>query len=487
MPADVTDLVGTVLMWDEAIRRAFEQLETHPDAHVRGVRFEELIQRLFHRARYRIIRNPGAARPRQTDLFARRGADNFLIETKWRKTPADVNDIDSMAARLYRMPSHVVGIFFSMAGFSDHAIEEVGRSRGRIILLFDGREIRQLCTDKANLRSMIRRKREHHLETGQVLLGITSAHWADNRGRRMASIPSPDITICDARGNIMPYVAGSGELGPVIFVQELPDVNWTIAQGSGVGFELRLNIRTRKDLVHVIDILNGVGWISAAGRYSIQQRNSAWYGAGAEGFLAALDALPARYAAANTEIHHTEEATYFDECEGGFFTLSMGIDTRERGKVWHADLSAQLPGIPLDLDPIRELVNAFDLEDVASFRPLNPEIAVRRRGWDAEQIRLEAIAFLCESSGEYVAGIVARNPFYGSRARSDATHAEDERLEGLDRMGFLVCRLSSWHQRSHAVDYYYLRDIHVTDTSSATVLDPVADWNAIEEHALMSR
>jgi Holliday junction resolvase len=87
-------------MWDQTLERDFERVEGQPNEQVRGRLFEDVIRKLFERSRFHVTRNAGAATPRQTDLFARRGDEEYLIEVKWRNTPTDVSDLGDLNDRL---------------------------------------------------------------------------------------------------------------------------------------------------------------------------------------------------------------------------------------------------------------------------------------------------------------------------------------------------------------------------------------------------
>src|SRR4051794_4015895 len=59
----------------------------------RGRSFERLVADLFRANHFDVRINPGAARPRQTDLLATKVAEVYLIECKWRSVKADIADI----------------------------------------------------------------------------------------------------------------------------------------------------------------------------------------------------------------------------------------------------------------------------------------------------------------------------------------------------------------------------------------------------------
>ena len=436
--------------------------------------FEALIQRLFEYAHFRVTRNAGAARPRQTDLVASHGNEDFLIEAKWQNDRVDIDDLDSLRSRLGRTASHVVGIFVSISGFTKTAIEGVGSDRTRIILLIDGSEIDDLFREPASLLALLRFKRERLIVDGQVLL-------SDSRRRRSGPapdrlvLPAPNMQIALPSGGTAGWIAGGGEFGRAVFVQELPDVTWASTHGTGVGFDLHIYASNREDIARVIEILRRMGWVSSAGRFAIQQSTTAWYGLGAAAFLDALDAWGERYATAVGTMHHTEEATYFDKWEDGFYTLTMGVQAGD-DRVWGVNFSARLPGVPLVTEPFYDLALALDTDTHTYFIPLlqgdNRHIHPTQR-----HVPLEAVALLRDPSEEWVTGIVARNPFRGSTPPSFEDVGEREELDQLRHIEFLICELSSWHHLDSPVGGYYLRRLHIGETSDATLIEVSADWD----------
>src|SRR4051794_35601676 len=94
----------------------------------RGRSFERLVADLFRANHFDVRINPGAARPRQTDLLATKVAEVYLIECKWRSVKADIADIDGLRARLRRTHG-AIGLFVGMAGFSGTAISDVADRR----------------------------------------------------------------------------------------------------------------------------------------------------------------------------------------------------------------------------------------------------------------------------------------------------------------------------------------------------------------------
>src|SRR5882672_690622 len=87
----------------------------------RGYGFEQLLFELLVENGFRVHRNAGMARPRQSDLVAQDAHQQFLIEAKARGKSIDCSDIDAMFARLARTPPDVVGVFFSLSDYTQPA------------------------------------------------------------------------------------------------------------------------------------------------------------------------------------------------------------------------------------------------------------------------------------------------------------------------------------------------------------------------------
>jgi hypothetical protein len=157
-----------------------KSLEKETNARRRGLLFEGVIADLFRTLRFEVQPNAGTARPRQTDLLAIRGNDRYLIECKWRATTADIDDIDSLRARL-RRAFGATELMISMAGFSGTAISDVSAHRDQPILLISGDELRNLGRLRGNgLLDLLWHTREALFTDGGRW--STSRRGADARG-----------------------------------------------------------------------------------------------------------------------------------------------------------------------------------------------------------------------------------------------------------------------------------------------------------------
>lgn len=405
----------------------------------RGRRFPQWVARAFEEAGYRVRESAGAARPRDTDILASREHD-YLVECKWTKRPADVDALDSLRARLRRTSGHVIGVFVSMSGFTQGAVDLVDAERDRLILMIDGAEVDRWIARGA-VSVLLRRKRQSLVTDGRTLFAGDASLWAIGVAAKPETWALPDTSLGDGVG-LTDWVQTEDGFDRVVFVEQIPDVDWTIAPGSGVGLDLDLPIETCDELWTALELLARAGWITRHGRFSINQSAATWHGWGAASFGAAVASQGARYKDLS-RIHHTEQATYVDHCRGGFYSLA--VDIRAHGeRIDYAHLSARLPGVPVDAPSDRLLVQAFDVEDQAVYRPLARREDTTQRNYRIEKIAIEPLRYTVEHSRwrvdeeRWVNGLVAENPLLGRR---------DPLLDGvshLSRLQTLVCHLSDW-------------------------------------------
>jgi hypothetical protein len=148
---------------EEMLGAIFARLRTTKKPKTRPKEFELLLQKLFRLSGFDAERDPPIARPRQTDLLARRAEQLYLLEAKWQRDPIDINDLDSFHARLLRAPRGTIGCFFSMSAYTRPAIDGATRLRstelgGHEVLLFDPSEVAALFGGRRRLNEAISTK-----------------------------------------------------------------------------------------------------------------------------------------------------------------------------------------------------------------------------------------------------------------------------------------------------------------------------------------
>ena len=440
----------------------------------RGRRLPALVARLLEGDGYNVRVDAKGARPRDADLIASRHPEAFLVEIKSGSTMTGIDVIDGHHARLLDMPTDVVGLIVSRAGFAEPAIRRVESRRVRPILLVDGAELEAMFSGMSRPSDMIEAKRTA-LVRDAVMRFFGDGPLVELPGEAdWWPLPSPDTQfVPPGRG---PVLTALGADSDVVFVDSIPDVDWTTALGVGASLDVDLNLRTFAHLRGAIELLRRNEWVTPHGRFAIHQLQASWHGAGASAFVDALEGQADRYAALpGLRPHGTETAVYFDQFGGGVYTLVMRVITGERPWIFETQLSLQLPGVPLDPSRIGHALKALGVDREAAFRALvdRPATTV---SFGVGAIPIEVVGDLVTRSeegfdGTWVGGLVIRNPFSETVAG-----LPDDAGQAFSQIDVIPCTLRSWFPLDRRPEAFWLQRIETVRTASALVVRAVADW-----------
>lgn len=93
----------------------------------------------------------------------------FLVEAKWHDERISMADLDSFAAKVGRKLDNTLGLFLSMNGFQDSAVQI--HSSGRpVMILMDGADLSAVIEGRVDLQELLRRKRQHAARTGDIFI-----------------------------------------------------------------------------------------------------------------------------------------------------------------------------------------------------------------------------------------------------------------------------------------------------------------------------
>lgn len=330
----------------------------------RGLELERFIAEVFRQHHFKVHLNPGVARPRQTDVLATKVTEVYLIECKWRRDKANIDDIDSLRSRLRRANGGVVGILVSVPGFSGSVLFDVEHHREQPILLLSGDELQLIASGFESLSNLLWRK-EALLADGRVLLDEPARKRSTNR--RLIALPPSESQFVFSNGRRSRVIECEGAFGQFVFTHELPDIDWTPAIGLGVTLDIAPDVEDQRGLLDLIDKLADLGWATPNARWSIQQSRRNWHGLGSAAFA---EELPRWQQRANMpKAHHSEEICYLDRCDGGFYTLTANLAAHKIRQTTMAALSFQLEGIPLDAGPLLHLCRSVGVHDACASGP----------------------------------------------------------------------------------------------------------------------
>jgi hypothetical protein len=462
--------------------REYERLRDHTSPQRRGYDLQALVGSVLGRSHFKVETKPRAARPRQVDLFASRGDTVYLIETKWRKDKADIDDVDSLYTRLEAVPPHVTGLLVSHAGFTESVLERVRHKSARPVILVTGKELEAALQWDGDFIGLLRQKESALLVHREVVIDTDVRPSRRVRKSKLnpRDLPASDRTFAFPDGTRSRWLSCGGDFGRFTFVSELADIDWVPGSGLGVTLDIRLSIRDQASFLDLLGQLAKMGWITPKGCWSIQQATTNWHGFGADALAEALHEWRRRYE--GLEIHHTEELCYTDECEDGFYSLVAQLSADSRRIAWTVELSFQLRGVPLDTGPYRELGAQFGLTDPVYFRPRSEASRIWGRPKGKFPV-VKPVAFIVllenllpgnENDDEWVSGIVVENPFVEGKGR--AKHHPQWVPNMVSDSEYLVCALRSWHTLHNPKSVYELWDFESAWTSDALVVRAMADW-----------
>jgi len=458
--------------------REFEALLDSRQKHQRGRDFEKLLVKLLHRDGFVARLNAGVAKPRQTDIYAKRFHEEYIIEAKWHDAPIDVSDKDSLKIRLDRVPSHLSGILFSMSGFTESAILDVENRREREIFLIDDYETYFLFSGKLGLAELLKRKRDFLRAQGKILFykeeETEREAWGDS-----LELPVTEESI-EINGKTSRSFAAHTCLGEFVFSSSIPDASWNQVGGPVVDFLIRVPGGTPESLRKMFGWLHQQFRLSGLGTFSIQQTNVSWFGIGVTEFIEELARQESRYRESGLkEIHHSEEVSYFDRFKEGFLALHGRSRSDSGGEVYSAELLIRLPGVPVDSRPYIELAEAAGEEQPYFIQPSYGNVYTKRL---EKRIPVKPLARIVNRSDDrepLVRGLVVENPFFNKpEDAKKLLRDEYSPLDQLSRISVLFCTLSQWHGVEDVVDEYYLRSIDASwGPGGLIIVQPSCLWD----------
>lgn len=404
---------------------------------------EDIVGRLAEQAHFQVVRNPGTASPRQTDLHLAYGPERYLVECKWTSHPAGTGEIDDVRVRLRRTAPGATGVLVSMSGFTAEAAAAAKSDRGWPVLLVDGSEVLDVLHDRELLRNLLEDKGKTLTVHGRVHLSgrAVTATWEHVRprpGRRTLHVVAPDGM---ERKWTPSSNRGYGVWTPALSLPD-PDWAWPTASGSVLA-RLDLDTGRGEPLRRTVRELTRVGWTGDDVPWTIRQSGTDFFGFGADGFLAAVDDWRVRGAVLANGPHHTEELSVLGHApDNGLWSLTGDVTAVGRRWVRRLQLVLCLEGWPLDREPVRRLAAALGAKGTPVFRPLTGPL-VERDHLHGNRPRLEPVARVLSrgtdhdgATDEWVVGLIVVNPFLAPSG--DDSHVTKVQLDDPSEGPFLA-------------------------------------------------
>ncbi|NNC03318.1 restriction endonuclease [Corallococcus exiguus] len=464
------------------------QLEKVSNQRIRGREFETYLYGLFYNGGFSVQRNPGTARPRQTDLIAKHRGQTLLIEAKWVARPIGTPEIDALRSRLDRVPSDIIGCFVSMSDYSDAALREVERNRTREILLINRVELEAIQHGRLDLRDLINTKRDKLRDEGKVWLREQDR----KRSRAKSSFPLSDELLDDGvrRRSTFAFQSDSTTL----FTREILQFDPSGTPGqTGVELQLTPEFEGLGELSDFFSQLVKTLELEGGGAFSIHnpgKPNFGWHGVGLTTFLDEVENAKQRYALVHQDYSHRRESlTYLAPCKGGFLHFE-GQQDLELNTFWQSEFTIYLPGIPVNLEPFIRLCERSG-SPFATFNPVNHDDRlgeIHRRVYLKTPIPLDVIGRVLsqrfrdlrnEDERFSVSGIVARNPFYEKKGDVERLLGKSRLFRDFALSETLIFSLKDWLGVDDKVDRFEMTRVDSNWMGGNHMLRPVCTWGEI--------
>jgi hypothetical protein len=447
----------------------------------KGRLYEAEVAMLFVDADFEVIENPKSAKPRQTDLYVRDGAVDFLIEVKNRKRKIDIGDIDALRSRLARVSADVVGIIITKSTPTKSAVAHIEADRSREILVFIDNEIESVRSRRQNVRALIERKRAALRVHGKAWFSIKrDLEFAESE------LPAGDLAFCVGQSNGS-YFESQASFAAPLYAMEIPDTGWASLGGDGARLTIQLALSSVIELRDILGYLHKKFGLSRKGTFAISQRECCWYGSGADEFIAAIQNWRGRYNQSELKnFHHSEEIRYFDHFRNGWMELfaqqRVWVDAPRDSMLHQSELVIQIPGIPVNMLPFSKLCQYVGNE-WAEFKYFSSRMTVTRRLENSLSIKVmgtvvrKADGSDLSSKRPVVVGVIAENPFYNCSSLPDELEKLEVPVAELAGTRLLLCSLKDWHGRGDIVDRYELQGIEATVGGAGGIIRPYGTWN----------
>jgi hypothetical protein len=155
----------------EELKREFMELWSMSDAQARGRAFEPFLNKLFAlfdmepRLAYSLEHE-------QIDGSLSFDTDDYVLEARWWKGVVERKDADVFAAKVRRKGKNALGLFVSVNGFSEGALENYSESTP--FMAMDGQDLMCVLDQRIRLDDLLRRKKRYANETGHCFLPATN-------------------------------------------------------------------------------------------------------------------------------------------------------------------------------------------------------------------------------------------------------------------------------------------------------------------------
>ena len=148
---------------------SFLSLSSLP-AQTRGYEFEKFLNELF---RFFDLSPRGSFKIKgeQIDGAFTLDSTDYLMEAKWHSKPIANADLYAFSGKISGKLKNTLGLFISTGGFSPEALD-ANTSAHKSMILMDGIDLMMVLENRIPLPDLIRIKRRHAAETGEIFYRV---------------------------------------------------------------------------------------------------------------------------------------------------------------------------------------------------------------------------------------------------------------------------------------------------------------------------
>lgn len=155
------------------IRGKFADLEKPPEGAKKA--WYQKRGKVFERIIYGLLEEEGlqprtSYRPQGEEIDGSFSLDNrfFLLEAKWHKDQLPASAIYQFKGKVDGKLAGTIGVFLSMSGYSEDAVEAVRLGKTLNAILFGGEDFRACLRENGGFSKVLRAKLRHAAETGEI-------------------------------------------------------------------------------------------------------------------------------------------------------------------------------------------------------------------------------------------------------------------------------------------------------------------------------
>lgn len=146
----------------------------------RGREFEKLLKKILEAndLEPRLSYRPKGEEIDGSFIFGERV---FLLEAKWHKDPLPASTIYSFKGKVDGKLQGTIGVFVSMSGYSEDAVNALTLGKTLNLILFDKEDIELAISENYNFKSVLKAKLRKAAESGLVYFNLESTQISYNK------------------------------------------------------------------------------------------------------------------------------------------------------------------------------------------------------------------------------------------------------------------------------------------------------------------